>query len=202
MLALLWAHRRGLAWSETVRLLFGATTMSPGWDSPALRRLLAPAHGVVRPPEPHEPRDFARAIDDVVSKLDGSSREGANRASASAHRLVDVLEQCDAELRAVSMAGNSGATDRITEQIASLESNVRAGNEMGELIRLLRAQLEVVERVRVRCEVLSSRRAHLLQLLQGLWMRVAALQEVEDDARRSARGDSFGDRGRAHMLSS
>jgi hypothetical protein len=135
----------------------------------------------VRPPEPREPRDFARAIDDVVSKLNGSSLESANRASASAHRLVDVLEQCDAELRAVSMAGNSGATDRITEQIASLESNVRAGNEMGELLRLLRAQLEVVERVRVRCEVLSSRRAHLLQLLQGLWMRVAALQELEAD---------------------
>ena len=160
--------------------------MSAGWDSPALRRLLAPAHGVVRPPEPHEPRDFARAIDDVVSKLDGSSRESANRASASAHRLVDVLEQCDAELRAVSMAGNSGATDRITEQIASLESNVRAGNEMGELLRLLRAQLEVVERVRVRCEVLSSRRAHLLQLLHGLWMRVAALHELEDGAKADA----------------
>ena len=182
LFAIPWAHRRGLTWSETVRLLFGATTMSPGWDSPALRKLLAPAHGAVRPPEPHEPRDYARAIDDVMARLDGSSRESANRASAVAHRLVDVLEECDSELRVVSMAGDIGATDRITEQIASLESNVRAGNEMSELLRLLRAQLEIVERVRVRCEVLSSRRAHLLQLLQGLWARVGALQKLDADS--------------------
>jgi hypothetical protein len=182
LFAIFWAQRRGLPWPETLRLLFGPTTMSPGWDSPAFRRLLAPAHGAIRPPEPSEPRDYVRAIDETAAKLEGSSREAANHAATTAHRLVDTLEQCDADLRAASMAGDAGAADRITEQIAALESNKRAGNEMGELLRLLRAQLEVVERVRVRCEVLSSRRAHLLQLLQGLWTRVAALRELEPGA--------------------
>ena len=151
--------------------------MSPAWDSSSLRRLLTPARGTVRTPEPREPRDFVRAIDEVMLRLDGAARDSASRASASAHQLVDILEQCDNELRAVSMAGDAGASDRIAEQIAALESSARAGREMTELLRLLRAQLEVVERVRVRCEVLSSRRAHLLQLLQGLWTRIAALQE-------------------------
>jgi len=84
------------------------------------------------------------------------------------------------------MAGSAGATDRLTEQIAALESSVHGNNEMGELLRLLRAQLDVVERVRVRCEVLSSRRAHLLQLVQGLWTRLSALEGVAGDARPDA----------------
>ena len=183
VLAILWAYRQRLTAGETIRLLFGATTMSPGWDSPALRRILAPAHGAVRPPDSREPRDFVRAIDDIASRLDGSMREVAIGAAAAARRLVDVVDQCDAELRAVSMAGSAGATDRLTEQIAALESSVHGNNEMGELLRLLRAQLDVVERVRVRCEVLSSRRAHLLQLVQGLWTRLSALEGVAADAR-------------------
>jgi len=186
VLAILWAYRQRLTAGETIRLLFGATTMSPGWDSPALRRILAPAHGAVRPPDSREPRDFVRAIDDIASRLDGSMREVAIGAAAAARRLVDVVDQCDAELRAVSMAGNAGATDRLTEQIAALESSVHGNNEMGELLRLLRAQLDVVERVRVRCEVLSSRRAHLLQLVQGLWARLVALQEIAPEARSDA----------------
>ena len=185
VLALLWT-RRELAWSETVRLLFGATTMSTGWSSPALRRLLAPSHGQVRPPEPEEPRDFARAIQKVAEMLDGAARERANAAAASARRVVDAIEQCDAEVRAASMAGDPTATDRIAEQIAALESSVQSNSEMSELLRLLRAQLEVVERVRVRCEVLSSRRAHLLQLLNGLWTRVAVLQALESPATQEA----------------
>ena len=186
VLAILWAYRQRLTAGETIRLLFGATTMSPGWDSPALRRILAPAHGAVRPPDSREPRDFVRAIDDIASRLDGSMREVAIGAAAAARRLVDVVDQCDAELRAVSMAGSAGATDRLTEQIAALESSVHGNNEMGELLRLLRAQLDVVERVRVRCEVLSSRRAHLLQLVQGLWTRLSALEGVAGDARPDA----------------
>jgi hypothetical protein len=181
VLALLWT-RRELAWPETVRLLFGATTMSTGWSSPALRRLLAPSRGQVRPPESEDPRDFARAIQSVASTLDGAAQERANDAASSARRVVDAIEQCDAEVRAASMAGDPSATDRIAEQIAALESSVQSNREMSELLRLLRAQLEVVERVRVRCEVLSSRRAHLVQLLHGLWTRVAALQENAPDA--------------------
>ena len=186
VLAILWAYRQRLTAGETIRLLFGATTMSPGWDSPALRRILAPAHGAVRPPDSREPRDFVRAIDDVASRLDGSMRDVAIGAAAAARRLVEVVDQCDAELRAVSMAGNAGATDRLTEQIAALESSVHGNNEMGELLRLLRAQLAVVERVRVRCEVLSSRRAHLLQLVQGLWTRLSAMEGVAPEARPDA----------------
>jgi hypothetical protein len=186
LLALSWAHRRGLEWPDTVRLLFGATIMSAGWDAPPLRRLLAPVHGGVRPPEPREPADYVRAIEEVATRLNGSVRESASRAAEVTHRLVDFIDDCDAELNSVSKAGGAGGTDRVAEQIAALESTVRRDNEMAELLRLLRAQLEVVERMRVRAEVLSSRRARLLQFMHGVWTRVAALQDVEPDGVREA----------------
>ena len=85
---------------------------------------------------------FGAAETLLVVSAGAWSRARVHRASAVAHRLVDVLEECDSELRVVSMAGDTGATDRISEQIASLEPNMRAGNEMSELLRLLRAQLE------------------------------------------------------------
>jgi hypothetical protein len=166
--------------------LFGATTMSAGWSSSALRKLLAPERGVVRPPEPREPADYPRAIDELVARLDGSVREVAIGAAAAAHQVVEALDSCDTELRAVSMAGGMGQSDRIAAQIATLESTKAEGDEMRDLLQLLRAQLDLVQRMQVRCELLSSRRAHLLHLLHGMWTHLAALQDVAPDARVEA----------------
>jgi hypothetical protein len=170
-----WARGRGLAWPETVRLLFGATASSAGWSSPALRRVLAPAHGGIRPPDRDEPADYRRAIDDVVAHLEGPAREPATRAAEAARRLVALLDRCDGELRTLSLGSGAGETDRITAQLAALESVAHADAETRELAELLRAQLGLVHRMRMRCEMVSSRRAHLLHLLHGLWTRLAAL---------------------------
>jgi hypothetical protein len=165
-----------LSWPETTRLLFGATASSAGWNTPALRRLLAPVHGSVRPPERDEPADYQRAIDEVVMHLDGASREAAQRAADTSRRLVAHLDRCDGELRALSLGSGVSETDRIVAQLEVLESAGHADDETRRLAELLRAQLEIVRRMRVRGETLSARRAQLLLLLNGLWSRIAALR--------------------------
>ena len=104
-------------------------------------------------------------------------------AADAARRLLEALDSCDTELRAVSMAGGVGQSDRIAAQIAALESANAEGDEMRDLLQLLRAQLDLVQRMQVRCELLSSRRAHLLHLLHGTWTHVAALQNAAPDVR-------------------
>ena len=177
-----WSRRRGLAWADTTRLMFGATASSAGWSTPALRRLLAPAHGGVRPPERDDPADHRRAIDDAVGRLDGAAREKAAHAADVARRLVVLLDRCDSELRALSLGSSAGETDRITAQLAALEEASHADGETRALAQLLRAQLEVVHRMRVRCEMLSSQRAHLLQLLHGMWTLLAGMAGLEQAA--------------------
>jgi tRNA A-37 threonylcarbamoyl transferase component Bud32 len=183
-----WARRRGLAWAEATQLLFGATTSSAGWGSPALRRLLAPARGSVRPPERDTPSDYRRAIDEAVAQLEGAARSAGARAADSAHRLIAELSQCDGELRALSLGSGVAESDRIAAQLAALDGGDHTSEEARELAALLRAQLGIVRRMRVRCEMLSARRGHLLHLLHGLWTRVAALgglaPEVEADELR------------------
>jgi len=169
-----WARHRGLSWPETTRLLFGATASSAGWNTPSLRRLLAPVHGSVRPPERDEPADYMRAIDEVVAHLEGASRESAQRAAAAARRLIVLLVQCDSELRTLSLGSGMTETDRIVAQLGALESAGHADDETRRLAELLRAQLEIVRRMRVRGETLSARRAQLLLLLSGMWSRVEA----------------------------
>jgi serine/threonine protein kinase len=180
-----WARRRALSWHETTRLLFGATTTSAGWSTPALRRVLAPAHGGVRPPERDEPADYLRAIDEAVSQLEEPARARAASAANAARRLAALLDRCDAELHTLSLGSGVTETDRIGAQLAALENAGHADEETRRLAELLRAQLEIVHRMRVRCEMLSARRARLLLLLHGLWTRLAVLGGLTPVAERA-----------------
>jgi serine/threonine protein kinase len=174
----LWARRRGLAWTDTTRLMFGATVSSAGWNTPALRRLVAPARGGVRPPERDMPDDYRRAIDEAVAHVGESMRAPAQRAAESARRLVAELVRCDGELGSLSVGSSVAESDRIAAQLATLDGTGHASDEMRALAELLRAQLEIVQRMRVRCEMLSARRGRVLHLLHGLWTRLIALGEV------------------------
>jgi hypothetical protein len=110
-----------------------------------------------------------------VIHLDGSARESAQRAADAARRLIAMLAQCASELRTLSLGSGMAETDRIVAQLGALESAGHADDETGRLAELLRAQLEIVRRMRVRGETLSARRAQQLLLLSGLWSRVEAL---------------------------
>jgi serine/threonine-protein kinase len=183
VLVALWARRRALAWSETTRLMFGATATSAGWSSPALRRLLAPARGGVRPPERDVPDDYRRAIDEAVAHLEGAVRAPALRTAELARQLIAELDRCDAELRSLSRGSGVAESDRIVAQLAALDEAEHVSEETRALGELLRAQLEIVQRMRVRCELLSARRGRLLHLLYGLWTRLTALGDVSSVAK-------------------
>ena len=50
VLAVRWARSRGASWPESLRLLFGSTAPSRGWDEPHLSTLLSARAGEIRPP--------------------------------------------------------------------------------------------------------------------------------------------------------
>jgi serine/threonine protein kinase len=177
-----WARRRGLAWTETTQLMFGATATSAGWSTPALRRLLAPARGRVRPPERDMPDDYRRAIDEAVARLTGAPRGPALRAAESARGLIAELGRCDGALRSLSLGSGVAESDRITAQLAALDGVGHPSDETRALVELLRAQLDIVQRMRVRCEMLSARRGRVLHLLHGLWTRLVALDGASPPA--------------------
>lgn len=179
-----WARRQGLGWPEVSRLLFGATATSAGWSAPGLQRLLAPLHGGVRAPDPKVPADYRRAIAEVVAQLPAPARASAAPAADAAGRLVALLARCDEELAGLSAASGARDADRLAAQIAALENAAHGDPETGELARLLHAQLDVVHRMRVRCEMLSARRGHLLHLLHGTWTHLAALRAATPDGER------------------
>ena len=178
----IWARRQALSWTEVSRLLVGATATSSGWSSPALRRLLAPTHGGVRAPEHNVPADYRRAIGEIVAHLGDPVRVPAQLAADSASRLVALLTLCDDELGVLSLSSGVNDADRLAAQVAALEGASQVGEEARELATLLRGQLAVVQRMRVRCEMLSSRRSHLMQLLHGTWSHLAMLLACEPDA--------------------
>jgi hypothetical protein len=136
----------------------------------------------VRAPERDVPSDYLRAIDEVVSHLDATRRARAVPAADGARRVVALLERCDRELGALALGSGAPETDRIAAQLATLESTGHEDAETRELAALLRAQLAIVQRMRVRCEMLSARRSRLLLLLHGLWTRVSAVGALAPEA--------------------
>ena len=181
-----WARRQGLTWGETVRLLFGATTTSDGWSSPALRHLLAPIRSGARVPEPREPADYRLAFDTTLAQLEGRARDSAIQSAETARRVLELIDRCDAELAVLATASGATELDRVTARLAALEDTATTDEATRELVELLRAQLDVMRRLQVRCETLSSRRAHLLHLLHGLWTQLAALLEHGPDDQHGA----------------
>jgi hypothetical protein len=164
-----WAIRRRLAWTDTVRLLFGPTEMSTGWSTPGISRLLIAAPGEVRPPADDAAQDHARAIAELLarsSRIDASMRCDIE---AVTRELANSIEKLEVELAHLSREGSVSEVDRLAAQLASLEANSVQSPDHHELVSLVRAQLDVVRRLHVRCELVAQQRRQRLALLRGLW---------------------------------
>ena len=177
VIATTWARQQDVSLSETTRLLFGATTASESWDAPALKRLLRTSRGVAG--EPEDPAGYCRAIGELAERVHAPARPAAREAADVARRVLQALERLDLELEVLSMTSGTRAIDHVTSQLAALEE-ATSGDEMDAMIRLLRAQLEEMRRLQVRCELLAARRARTLELLRGLWRHTAALSASSD----------------------
>ncbi|HEY3257518.1 MAG TPA: hypothetical protein VGJ64_01570 [Gemmatimonadaceae bacterium] len=176
---LIWARRAGLALDQSLRLLLGATLDSPRWDEPAFRRVLAPASGKVRAPEGDTPSDYLRAIREILPFLLFSGGDARLRAGAAAERVVDAIGQRDSELAKLSRDAGPEEENRLASQLDALDAGGGDTQEHAELRELVRHQLELVRRMRGRRELILGDRAHLIDLLRGLWILVRACSDSQ-----------------------
>jgi hypothetical protein len=163
-----------------MRLLFGATVPSSWWSTPSVSRLLAPSSGGTRPPDRDAPADHRRAIGELVAQLRPEASTTGARILAAARRTIDALELCDSEIASLSPHGSAGELDRLSAKLGALEGKVRSA-EQNELSDLVQRQMEVVRRIRVRCELVSQRRTRLMNLLRGLWTQASLLRAATEE---------------------
>ncbi len=176
--ALVWAYRRGLSWSETVRMLFGATAPSPGWAAPAILRLLAPATGASRPPGRDTPVEYRRAILDLVPLLPTAAVDVGAESAVTARRLLAEIEICDAEIETYGRDASATEVERLGARLTALEADAGAGSPARqELIALVRRELDLVRQMRAGCEMISRRRTRLFNLMRGLWTQLCVLRD-------------------------
>lgn len=176
-----WAMRKRLGWDDSVRVLLGATMPSPSWSEPAVARLLATATGGVRPPDRDTPADHRRAIEELVRLLPADVTH--TDAVATARGLTAAIEASDAEIASLSKVASTSELDRLTAQLSSLgQHSPRSGREGDELIALVERQLDVVRRMRDRCELASQQRARLFNMLRGVWTHLVLVHDAGADA--------------------
>ena len=186
--ALIWGMQRALGWGELMRVLFGATTASPGWSEPHIARLLTPVSGV-RPPDRDSPVDHRRAIEELHATLPATVRDIAQDAVLLARRLVVSIEVCDTESASLEGMGNAREIDRLTAQLAVLDAVAPTAHvDNRELKQLVQRQLELVHEMRRRLEAVLQRRSRLFTLLRGLWAQLLALQGTSDAGVERLRG--------------
>jgi serine/threonine-protein kinase len=178
-----WALQRGLSWEEAARVLFGATTPSAGWNAPIIRRLLVTPVPGVRPPDRDDAADHRRAIADIAPQLTGSLGELSAMVASAADRATGAIDAIDVESAWLETHAGAGVVDRLSAQIGELESTNMSSVEAEELTQLLRRELELVRRMRVRLDHLAQRRARLLSVLRGLWRQLSVLRDAEFEAR-------------------
>jgi hypothetical protein len=161
-----WARRRGLSAAEAVRFLLGATAPGAGWSAPAIARLVRPASGVTQPHR-DSPSEHQRAIERLVAA--NPTLPDATALVAEVRRAVAEIERCDAELAALRHDASSAELDRLATRVSLLEGDASASEPRRELAELLRGQLALLRRMRVRAEDVTERRGLLMQWLRAAW---------------------------------
>lgn len=176
--SLMWGVRRGLSFAESVRVLFGATTPSPGWHEPHIARLLTVAAGGVRPPERDAPADHRRAIEQLVATLPVSVAVIGIAATTMAKRLLGAIEACDADVISLANVASASELDRLSAHLAALGEGSRGDRAArSELHALVQKQLDVVRTLRDQSEMVSQRRARLFNLMRGLWTHLSIMHD-------------------------
>ena len=180
VLGVRWARARGTSWSESLRLLFGSTAPSGEWSAPRLSSMLAARPGEARPPYADDAADHVRAMVDLAALVTASVAGLAHEAAHAARELGARIDEIDEEIATLSRHGAASEVDRLTTQLVALEA-APDGAERRELSELLQRQIDVVQRMQVRCELLAARRAHLFELLRALWRRLAMLRDAASE---------------------
>jgi hypothetical protein len=184
-----WGRRRGLSLVDMVRLVHGPTIVSPSWSAAPIAGLLAPPHGAPRSAPPTTPQALLRAVLETAGSRTGEAATRSQEAASGARQLVEAIERLDAEIAALAAHADAGEVARLEARLAAVEQSAPGAGEREEIRRLLVAELELVRRLGARRDAVVARRAHLVELLQRLWL---LLEEMGDpttaaDAERDRR---------------
>ena len=174
---LVWAYRQRLSWSDTARLLVGATTPSSGWSAPSIVPLLAPMKGKTRGPMRDTAAEHRRAILDALPTLPAAAMGVTADLTVAVKRLHDEIDVHDAEITALERDASSAEVERLSARLSALSADPSATPARRELTDLVRRELDVVRELRVACEIVSQRRAHLFGMLRGLWTQVCMVRD-------------------------
>jgi hypothetical protein len=166
---LVWTRRRGLAVAEAIRLMIGPTAFSPGWATPRLTRLLTPARGRVRPPDPDDPADYVRAIKELAPMLPAELSQLKLTALDLANRAVEALERQSGEVIVMQREASPAESDRLQGRIAALgQATAAEPGQRAEMRQLLQNELDLVWRMRDRIELASEQATRRFELLRNL----------------------------------
>jgi hypothetical protein len=179
-MAFAWARGKGLASSQSVRLLLGPTISSPGWKDAGLVRLLAPASGKVRSPIDGSPSDYLRAIREFLPYFPLTPGGPGVRAVAAAESLLKEIERCDQELATLGRDAGPAELHRLSTQLDALDGGNGDTDEHRELREVVQHQLDIVRRMQARTEILRRQRSHFVALLKDVWTAVREIGESRD----------------------
>jgi serine/threonine-protein kinase len=174
---LVWAYRRRLSWSDTARLLVGATTPSSGWSSPDIAPMLAPMKGRTRGPMRDTAAEHRRAILEALPTLPAAALGATQEVTLVVKRLHDEIDAHDAEVAALERDASPAEVERLSARLAALHADASASPARRELADLVRRELDVVRNLRVAYEIVSQRRAHLSAMMRGLWTQVCMVRD-------------------------
>jgi serine/threonine-protein kinase len=174
---LVWAYRERLSWSDTARLLVGATTPSSGWSSPDIAPLLAPVKGRTRGPMRDTAAEHRRAILEALPTLPPAAMAVSADLTSAVKRLHDDIDIHDAEIAALERDASASEVERLSSRLAAFNADSSATPARRELTELVRRELDVVRELRVACEIVSQRRAHLYAMMRGLWTQVSIVRD-------------------------
>ncbi len=181
---IVWAMRRPLTWGESMRVLFGATTTSPGWSELHIARLLAPTDGVRQPDHDSVP-EHRRAIEDLLADMTDADRTPASAVRTTVTLLADAIAKCDAEIASLGGLATDAEIDRLTSHIAELRAAPAASGvtPANELVVLVERQLELILQMKDRREIVAQQKARYFNLLRGVWSHLSAMRGSSDDGR-------------------
>ncbi|HEX5577529.1 MAG TPA: hypothetical protein VFX40_04085, partial [Gemmatimonadaceae bacterium] len=174
--AFAWVHRKGMSLDNAPRLLLGPTLASANWDEREMTRILEPVSGRVRPPDRDVPSDYLRAIRELVPSLAFARASLGPRITTAAECLLTAIEHRDRELESISRDAGPNEANRLSAQLAALAAEDGDTGERLELRELVRHQLQVVQKMQTRREIILHERSHFAGLLRALWALMLTAQ--------------------------
>jgi serine/threonine protein kinase len=184
--AFAWALSRGLSAPDAGRLLFGSTAPVTAWNSSRFAGLVARGEESRRQPNRDIPGDFVWAISDLLPLLPHELSAIGSRCVNFSVQLVAAIEQCDAEVADIDYWAAPVEMDRVEQLLAGGGASASlTSSERGEMQVLLQKQLETMRAMRVRRELVTSRRARFLGFLRALHAQLGDAVGTQDTAGRS-----------------